>query len=1313
ERWNDTARPYPVPGPIHLLFEQRAAAVPGAVALLWRDGGRMTYGELNRRANRIAWHLIEAGVGPGTVVGVSGHRGPDLVAMVFGVLKAGGAYLPVEPHLPADRAAVMLRDADARLLLTRSGTRRWAEPDGVHAIDVDRLPEISDGREDRDPAPRARPDDTAYIIFTSGSTGTPKGVEVTHRPVHNLLAWCRRTFDFGPADVGLSVTSLGFDLSVFDVFGLLGCGAGIYLADEAEQRDPALLLDVLLNEPITFWNSAPTTLNQLAGLLPAHVGRPGTDRLRLVFLSGDYTPLPLPDEVRAVFPGARMVSLGGATEATVWSNYFVIDRVDPAWRSIPYGRPIDNARYYILDPDGRPCPVGVEGDLFIGGECLAIGYRKRPDLTAERFVRDPFRADPDARMYRTGDRAMFWADGTIEFLGRADHQVKIRGFRVELGEIEHRLREHPAVKDAVVLAKPDGTGDRKLVAYVIASGEPPAVSELRAFSARTLPDYMVPNYLAVVPSFPATANGKLDREALPWPLLPDDQGTAGLAGVGQDAVGPHTAIAAIFAELLGGVPVEPDADLWDQGATSFTMVQASARLQERFGRRIEVATLLSEPTIAGIARHFADSAPPVDTARPVDIAPTPATTPEPTAAPTPPRAPDSVDFFSTSARDAFKSAAWNLRPRRSDEPVLPLHTAPDDEHRAHRAKRRSRREFVGDPVPAATLSQLLDVLRTVPGEDGHTRARYPSAGDTYAVQTYLHLRPGGVDGLAPGLYYYRPDEPALHLIDPAPDLDRHLHFYYNRPLFDAAAFELYLVGQTKGIAPLYAERSELYLAVEAGYMGHLLMEAQPELGLGLCPIGALDEDRLAAALALDDGHRFLHAFLGGVVEPDNAVPDDNATPDNTVACAVPARLLAPSTTAPAPTATDAIAVIGACGRYPGADHLDDLWRLLHSGGHALGRPAAGRGDLVGGYLSDIESFDSLLFHVSPAEAATLDPQARLLLEAVWSCLENAGHTAASLRAGAPRVGVFVGVMWHDHQLTGWDELRATGRSQASSLAAELPNRISHCFDFTGPSVAVNTSCSSSLTALHLAAESLRHGQCDAAVVGAVNLIAHPFHGALLSGLDLLDPSGLGLAFGADSSGWVPAEGVGALLLRPEPAALAGRDRLHAVIESTWIGHSGHSVRYGAPNADALAGSVRAALLAAGRTPEEIDYVECAAAGAGVADAAELSALDTVFGGRSVPVGTVKPHVGHAEAAAGMAQIAKVLMQFRHRRLAPTLVAGRRSPLVGWDALGLRVVAEAEDFQPRTPGAPLRTLINSLGATGSYGHAVLRSSSADG
>lgn len=1296
--WNDTGRDFATHRLAHALFEDRARARPDAPAV-HSAAGVVTYGELNDHANRIAWRLRELGVGPETIVAVTARRGPAMVAGVLGVLKAGGAYLPVEPSLPRDRALTMLRRTGASLMLTTSDTRRAAAPDDVTVIEIDRDP----GREDptdrrgEDPPHVAGPGDTAYVIFTSGSTGTPKGVAVPHRALSNLLDWCKRTFRFGPDDVGLGVTSLGFDLSVLDILGLLGYGSGLYVADEEQQKDPALLLDVLLREPVTFWNSAPTTLAQLAPLLAGVRGDPAAEWLRLVFLSGDYTPLWLPDEVRAAFPNARIVSLGGATEATVWSNYFPIDDVDPDWRSIPYGRPIDNARYYILDAASQPCGVGEEGELYIAGECLSAGYYGEPALTADRFAPDPFSIRPGQRMYHTGDRASYCADGTIRFFGRVDGQVKIRGFRVELGEIEHRLRQHAEVKDVVVAARADDAGDSKLVAYVVpASARPPSTSELREHAALTLPDYMVPNFVSLLDSLPGTANGKVDRDALPWPV---PQPAAGPAAAPAQPAGPtldelQKEITVLFAELLGQALIDPRRDIWDQGATSFTLVQVSNALQQRYQQRVPVSAVLAEPTVAGIAWHLhtalglgedATGAASIS----ADAAPPPAREPAAVALP-----PSPVDFFSAQEREEFKARHWNIRSAapRDEQVQLAGRDVTDELY----VRRGSRRDFLDIPVSGTSLGRLLSVLReSVVG--GRARYLYPSAGDTYAVQVYVHVKPDGVEGVPPGTYYYRASQHVLERVGDGSALDRSMHFVYNRPLYDAAAFELYLLGQTRAIAPLYREHSERYLAIEAGHMGQLLMMAQAELGLGLCPIGEVSFDRLRTELASDDGHRFLLGFVGGRAEHRFSSP--RIFPDE-------------------PDAQAQIVVVGMSGRYPGADDPDALWRNLAGGVRSIRPVPAHRGvpapELLGGFLESVDEFDSLLFQISPAEARSLDPQLRLLLQAVWECLEHAGHTAASLRRTAPRTSVFVAAMWHDYELVGAETARRTGVASASATASDIPNRISHFFDFTGPSVAVDTSCSSSLTALHLAVESLRRGECDAAVVAAANLLVHPYHAQLLAawGLTASGASAAAGAFDAQATGWVAGEGVGALLLRRAGTAAADRETIHAVIEGTWTGHSGRAGRFGVPMVEALQASVSEALAHMGLTAADIDYVECAAAGSSVADSAEIEALARVFGGArrsgDVPIGTLKQNIGHLEAASGLSQLTKVILQLRHRRIAPTLLARELNPLLPWADLPVRLVDRVEEWDG---AAPRRALVNAVGAAGSYSHAVVRTAPA--
>jgi amino acid adenylation domain-containing protein len=444
------------------------------------------------------------------------------------------------------------------------------------------------------------PEAVAYVIHTSGSTGAPKGIAVQHAPAVELVRWVDRTFDVGPGDRLLFVTSLAFDLSVWDIFGVLGAGGALQIASEEELRDPQRLTHLLTEEPITIWDSAPAALQQLAPLFPEQAAA----SLRLVLLSGDWIPVLLPDRVRAAFPGARVISLGGATEATVWSNWYPIDpiaEVDPRWPSIPYGRPIANARYHVLDDALLPCPIGVPGDLWIGGRCLSVGYTGQPDLTAERFIPNPFGV---GRLYRTGDQARYGRDGNLEFLGRRDQQVKVRGFRIELGEIEVALARHPAVREAVVVVRGE-SGEGRLVGYVVpVSGAAPSTAELRAFLQRTLPEYMVPWTFVALDAMPVTANGKLDRAALPAP-----RPVAAAA-----AVAPRNAlereIAAAWREVLGldaGVSIGVEDNFFEVGGSSLLIGKLQARLRRSLGRDVSFVELFRHPTIESLARSLAET----------------------------------------------------------------------------------------------------------------------------------------------------------------------------------------------------------------------------------------------------------------------------------------------------------------------------------------------------------------------------------------------------------------------------------------------------------------------------------------------------------------------------------------------------------------------------------------------------------------------------------------------------------------------------------------------------------------------------------
>jgi amino acid adenylation domain-containing protein/FkbM family methyltransferase len=461
--WNDTRWDFPSDKCLHELFELQARLKPDAVAIIFGKE-QWTYGELDSQANRLARDLRRRGVVSDTLVGLCVERSAEMIVGMLGIMKAGGAYVPLDPNYPQERLSFMLQDTGAGLVLTQ---QRLLAGLGVLPAEVVCLdtqwPEIA-RESDEKPASGVGPLNLSYVIFTSGSTGMPKGIAIQHRGVLNNIVDLNRRHGVGPGDSVLCLSSLSFDMCVYEVFGMLEAGATIVMPAPEGLREPGHWAELMQRHRITIWNSAPALLKMLVDYVS---GRPELwpRDLHLAILGGDWVPVSLPDRLKAMAPRVRFIVLGGATEASIHSIIFPVDKVDPEWKSIPYGKPQYNQKAYILNPRLQPAPMGVVGDLYLGGIGLGRGYFGRPEQTAERFLPNPFAAGPGERIYRTGDLARYGPDGTIELIGRADFQVKIRGMRIECGEIEAVLRRHPGVREAVVAAKDVG-GDRRLIAYV-------------------------------------------------------------------------------------------------------------------------------------------------------------------------------------------------------------------------------------------------------------------------------------------------------------------------------------------------------------------------------------------------------------------------------------------------------------------------------------------------------------------------------------------------------------------------------------------------------------------------------------------------------------------------------------------------------------------------------------------------------------------------------------------------------------------------------------------------------------------------------
>ncbi|WP_329139992.1 amino acid adenylation domain-containing protein [Streptomyces sp. NBC_01476] len=593
-------RTRPIPGElVQDAFLRQAAARPDAPALV-SPAGTLGYGALLDRAAALAHVLREQpGTDPGALVALLFDKGEDQVVAALAVLLAGCAYVPLDPEAPAGRLRTLLGAAGAAVVLTHAplagavpaGPWRVLRTDGEAAG----RPAVAGP-----PAPARGPGDLAYVLFTSGTTGTPKGVMIEHRGVVNCLRETVERFGIGPGDRCLGLTALHHDMSLFDVFGVLGAGGTLVLPDAARRTDPAHWLELIGAHRVTLWNSVPAMMEMLLDRL-ADTGTQGPSTLRLAFLGGDWIPLRTVAELAGRLPAARLVSVGGPTETTLWNIWYPVERADPQWRSVPYGTPLANTSYYVLDPALRDRPDGVTGELYCAGPGLARGYLGDPEATAAAFVTHPRTGE---RLYRTGDLGRYGTDGVIEFVGRRDGQVQIAGRRVEPAEVEAALAAHPAVARAVVVAvRRDGlAGHRGLAAFVVPrrGGPVPEADELRAHLGALLPGHMVPGSLTVRESLPLTRNGKLDREAL--------ERTAAAAPIpapegAEDTGDPLVELLArTWAAALGLPRVGPRDNFFALGGDSLVGARILARLHEVFpDEELSPRALMATSDVAGMA----------------------------------------------------------------------------------------------------------------------------------------------------------------------------------------------------------------------------------------------------------------------------------------------------------------------------------------------------------------------------------------------------------------------------------------------------------------------------------------------------------------------------------------------------------------------------------------------------------------------------------------------------------------------------------------------------------------------------------------
>ncbi|MBE9224522.1 amino acid adenylation domain-containing protein [Phormidium sp. LEGE 05292] len=594
---------------LHKLFFDRVAQHPQQAAII-TENRTLTYQELSDRVNQIAHQLRQKGIRPNQLVAIVMEKGWEQIVAALGILASGAAYVPIDPGLPSERRSHLLQETEAQFILTQSWLETALEfPENIIRFCID-TSETSSFPTPLEPI--QKPSDLAYVIYTSGSTGLPKGVTIDHQGAVNTILDINQRFNVKYQDRVFALSSLSFDLSVYDIFGTLAAGGTIVIPDANATKDPDRWLQLIAKYQVTIWNSVPTLMQMLveyaasrSQLLP--------QSLRLILLSGDWLPLNLPNQIRAVFEQAQVISLGGATEASIWSILYPIEQVDPTWKSIPYGRPMRHQRFYVLNEALEQCPIWVTGQLYIGGIGLAQGYWRNPEKTNASFIIHP---QTQERLYKTGDLGRYLPDGNIEFIGREDFQVKVNGHRIELGEIEVTLKQHSSVKEAIVTAIGESQENKQLVAYIVPNSEEISnlfegenadffqeskTAEWRNFLQKKLPEYMVPADFFILNTLPLTSNGKIDRRALPAPKSTRPKNSLVY-------VKPQTEveqmIAAIWQEILQIEKVGIHDNFFELGGNSLLLIRTQVKLQEIFTQELPIMEMINSPNIDSLAKYF-------------------------------------------------------------------------------------------------------------------------------------------------------------------------------------------------------------------------------------------------------------------------------------------------------------------------------------------------------------------------------------------------------------------------------------------------------------------------------------------------------------------------------------------------------------------------------------------------------------------------------------------------------------------------------------------------------------------------------------
>ncbi len=1390
------------------IVQYYAQQTPEKEALIFQEEV-LNYRELDQRTSHLAWYLQQQGVGKGDFVALYLKRSLDLLVGILAIQKAGAAYVPMDFDYPKERVALMMEDAQAKVILTHSAYQENLPICDSLILPLDQKWEeintVAQGKQYQEQTDRR---DLAYMIYTSGSTGKPKGVMITHDNIFNQL---EGQHNIAPTPIYkmLLTCSISFDVSVLTIYWAWYHGATLVIPEQAEEKDISKLSETIQRHNISHILTLPSLHTMILGQAdPAKL-----QSLKLINVSGEVCPTSLVQKHEQLLPNCQLYNLYGPTEATVNCTYFTFPKGFQE-KKAPIGKPIDNYELFILNERLEEVEGGEVGEIYIGGSkpVVGVGYWNRPQLSAERFINNPLRSVRGGeKLYKTGDLGRWMPDGNIEFLGRSDYQVKYRGFRVELGEIEVAIGRYPIVKEVVVLLKnKEEIGNQKLVAYLTVDKESVDggrwtvdgeaafnVSEIRAFLAKGLPEYMLPTNYVVLEKMPLTPNGKFDRKALPDP--PKTRPT-----LSQSYQAPKTSlekrIAVLWEQLLAIEPIGIDDKFFELGGTSIQAAQFIGQLQKELGVSIFVTTIFDYPTVKTYAaflekkygQEIIKQKEQTPTKEPLAVEEKATTVNLPKSQLTEWQ----INSFShyipqLSQVDVSSkknpSAIFILAPPRSGTSLLRLMLAGHPDLFAvnelkllgfHNLKERSA-AFTGKfALWQEGVVRAIMALKNCDAEAAKLYVHDFEKKNYTTKQLYQQLQawahPKRIVDKTPS---YALDPLALQKAEK--DFANAIYIHLSRhPLSMVHSFEKYGMDQV-----VYTEKHE-YKAADLAeliwYHSHKnvasflkdiptnrkfelryedLVQAPEETIRQLCQQVniAFHPSLLQPYEAMDQ------KLVDGIYKDSRSMSDSNlltfkkinADKANEWKELQNERNLAESTwslaeelgyenpvgitkdtskatsiqrTKPNAINTEGYAIIGMSCRLPGANSLEEFWENLVTGKDVgkevtpadlekAGVDAAILSDpnyVARTYaLEDGDCFDASFFGIHPKEAQQMDPQHRVLLEAAYGCLENAGYTPNAYQG---KIGVMGGVArnsYFSNNIATHADLLASAGEYQDTIGSEKSfsiTRIAYKLNLKGPAINVQTACSSSGTAIHLACQTLENGDADIMLIGGGRIQPPLGVGYLYKEGGPLSPDGYIKAFDADAQGMVRGHGMVCIAIKKLDKAIKDKDHIWAVIKSTGVNNDGaNKIGFTAPSVQGQAGAIQKALERAGWQAADIDYIEAHGTGTILGDPIELEGLTQAFQHSTEQtqfcgLGSVKTAIGHLDAGACIAGIIKMALALHKEAIPPSLNYTTPNPQIPFKQSPFYVVDTLKKWER---GQRIRRAgVSSFGLGGTNVHVLL-------